>query len=70
MKWRYNELTRAVTEMELGVGRALLSAFGGKTPEALPEYEELTSKATKKDKLPNWMRQFEEANPGRAIQTG
>jgi len=72
MRWRYNELKSAVTATELGVSRALVAAFGGKAPEDMPDYEDAVQgpKRKARDRIPAWMKKFEEVNAGRVIQTG
>ena len=58
-------MTEEVLAVQLGVGRALAQAFGkGNLPD-LPEYDEVIG-GSSRSSLPNWMKQFENANPGRA----
>lgn len=69
MKWRYEETRQAVITTELGVTRALAAAFGGKSLQDLPDFEE-ASRPKGGYVRSGFHAKFEAANKGRAIQTG
>jgi hypothetical protein len=63
----WQQTRRQVTAVELGVNRALITAFGGKRLPDLPVWEDVIQKE-KKPKLPAWMIKFERANPDRQVK--
>lgn len=65
LRAQWDAQVAAITAVELGTGRALAQTFGGKKVKLppLPDFEELMrARLPAEQRLPGWMRRFEEAN--------
>jgi hypothetical protein len=64
----WQRVVSAISATETGVGRALLQALAGKSPDKLPTYDEvLRRQRHERPPLPDWQQDFEEANRDRHI---
>jgi len=65
LRAQWDNQVAAITAIELGTGRALAQAFGGKRVKlpALPDFDELMrARLPAEKRLPGWMVEFERAN--------